>query len=97
MKSKYVVGFKPCHSRCVVRSNTEKNMGEKQYCQYIAKDIISGEPRLARAPAGPREGELLQCGHTGWKHDQHHYHYITSDTRPYPAFGRFGLELIVGP
>ena len=97
MKSKYVVGFKPCHSRCVVRSNTEKNMGEKQYCQYIAKDIISGEPRLARAPAGPREGELLQCGHTGWKHNHLHYHHITSDTRPYPAFGRFGRELIVGP
>ena len=55
MKSEYVVGFKPCHSRCVVRSNTEKNMGEKQYCQYIAKDVISGESRLARAPAGPRE------------------------------------------
>ena len=30
MKSKYVVGFKPCHSRCVVRRNTVKNMGGKQ-------------------------------------------------------------------
>ena len=63
-------------------------MGGKQYCQYIAKHFISGEPRLARAPAGPREGELLQCGHTGWRHDHHHYHLITCDTRPYRAFGQ---------
>ena len=93
MKSENEVGFKPCHSRRVVRSNTEKTMVGKQYCQYIAKDFISGEPRVARAPAGPREWELLQCGHTGWKHDHHHYHHITSHTRPYPVWGRFTLAL----
>ena len=54
MKSKYVVGFKPCHSRCVVRSNTEKKTWTKNnIVNTLQKTLFQAnqgwlEPLLAR-------------------------------------------------
>ena len=50
MKSKYAVGFKPCHSRCVVRSNTEKKNKIANKLQKTLFQANQGwlEPLLAR-------------------------------------------------
>ena len=53
MKSENGVGFKPCHSRRVVRSNTEKTWSENNIVNTLQKMLFQAndgwlEPLLAR-------------------------------------------------